>query len=571
MGFRPLCLGIAVALLAGCPTPFGPRNNIVDPDGTWAVSTVGISPTVGSSTLDTTPRLDWADVDGASGYDVQMSLSVEGLDGANTVYSGSSEYQVPLALAFSYGVEVSWRVRSRNDEGAGGPWSAAFQFTVDWTPDLGTISPPDGWITIDPTPLLDWGDVVGAASYEVQIGSATPLPTTSSEYEFSPALADGEFRSWRLRVLNEDGVRTAWSPALSVSMRAPVHATIAAGDAHTLALRDDGTVWAWGSNGYGQIGDGTTTNRSAPVQVSGLTGVVAVAAGDSHSVALKADGTVWTWGYNTLGQLGDGTPFNRNTPVQVVDLVDVASIGAGYLYTVALKSDGTVWTWGYNDSGRLGYGTVDSEIHARPGQVVGLSGLVAVAAGNSHCLALRGDDTLWAWGYNYSGQLGDGTTTSRSTPVQVSSLSDVTAVVAGAQHTIALQSVGQVWAWGGNFTGQLGDGDWTNHSTPVQTSGISFVTALAAGWDSSLATKSDGTLWAWGDNAYGQIGDGTTTDRFSPVQVATLAGVTAVAAGSGYAVALRNDGTMWAWGVNGSGQLGDGSWSNRLLPVQVLW
>jgi hypothetical protein len=192
---------------------------------------------------------------------------------------------------------------------------------------------------------------------------------------------------------------------------------------HTVALKSDDTVWTWGSNSNGQLGDGKTTDESTPVQVSGLSGIIAIAAGYSHTVALKSDGTVWTWGSNGNGQLGDGKTTDKSTPGQVSGLSSVIAIAAGYAHTVALRNDFTdvtVWTWGSNSNGQLGDGkTTDKHT---PGQVSKLSGLTAIAAGYTHTVALKSDGTVWTWGSNGNGQLGDGSTTDRWTPVQIQSL-----------------------------------------------------------------------------------------------------------------------------------------------------
>jgi alpha-tubulin suppressor-like RCC1 family protein len=343
--------------------------------------------------------------------------------------------------------------------------------------------------------------------------------------------------------------------------------SLTGGASHSARLKQDGTVWAWGRNDYGQLGDGTTARRTSPVQVPGLTGVVALSARD-HTVALRQDGTVWAWGYNGQGQLGDGTTTHRTSPAQVPGLSGVTALAAGAVHALALRQDGTVWAWGNNRYGQLGDGTFTDR--TSPVQVPGLSGVTALAAGTYHTLALRQDGTIWAWGHNHYGQLGDGTNTNnRASPVQVQGLSGVTALAAGDRHTVALRQDGTVWAWGDNSLGQLGDGTNTPPTSPVQVQGLSGVTALAANGLHTVALRQDGTVWAWGFNFSGQLGDGTTTDRTSPVQVPGLSGVTALAAGGSHTLALRQDGTVWAWGNNGQGQLGDGTTSSRFSPGQV--
>ncbi|WP_309890693.1 hypothetical protein [Archangium sp.] len=343
---------------------------------------------------------------------------------------------------------------------------------------------------------------------------------------------------------------------------------IAAGYHYNLKVRQDGTVWAWGANSYGQLGDGTTTQRTTPVQVVGLDNVGAVAAGDTHSLALKKDGTVWAWGHNEYGKLGDGTTTTRHTPVQLAGLTNVVAIDAKKDHSLAVKKDGTVWAWGNNAYGKLGDGTTMTRY--TPVQVVGLSGVVSVAAGWMSSQALKQDGTVWGWGFNEQGQLGDGTIKSKLTPVQVVGLTGATLLVAGDLHALAVKQDGTAWGWGNNETGQLGDGTTTTRLTPVQVSGLSGVTSIDTSYGHSLAVRQDGTVWGWGSNYVGQLGDGTTTQRLTPVQVPAFSGVVVIRAGGMHSLALQQDDSTWAWGYNYSGQLGNGSIWESHSPVKVL-
>jgi alpha-tubulin suppressor-like RCC1 family protein len=347
---------------------------------------------------------------------------------------------------------------------------------------------------------------------------------------------------------------------------------VAAGGSHSHARKSDGTVWSWGLNDSGQLGDGGTTNRSL-VQVSGLTGATATAAGYLHTLALKNDGTVWAWGANGSGQLGNGTTTSSSTPVQVSGLTGVTAISAGYTYSLALKSDGTVWAWGENGNGQLGDGNpiaYSTNYSTAPIQVVGLTGVTAIAGGYLHSLALKGDGTVWAWGHS---PLGNGGVDS-STPVQASVLTGITAIATGGgagsgDYSLALKGDGTLWAWGSNWTGQLGDGSITDRPTAVQVSGLTGVSAIVAGDRHSLALKSDGTVWAWGSNNSGRLGDGTTTDSHVPILVSGLTGITAIAAGEFHSLAIKGNVTVWAWGSNSLRQLGDGTTTDRYFPVHA--
>jgi len=350
----------------------------------------------------------------------------------------------------------------------------------------------------------------------------------------------------------------------------PAIVSVAGGGNHSIAVLEDGSVWNWGWNISGQLGNGTTLDQISPVQAGGLSDVVAVSAGFDHNLALKSDGTVWAWGGNGGGKLGDGTETDRKTPVQVSGLTGVVAVSAGANHSLALKEDGTVWGWGWNDVGQLGNGTSGFEnVRLLPVPVLGLSGVMAISAGYEHSLAVKSDGTVWAWGSNANGQLGDDSGIQRNYPVQAHGLSEVLAVAAGGFHSLALKSDGSVWSWGSNLVSQLGDGTNVQKYTPVRVTGVSDVKAIAAGNNHNLVLTKSGAVWTWGHNLYNQLADGTTANRNIPYWVSQMEAV-AVAAGGGHSLVLRSDGSIWSWGYNWYGQLGDGTDNNqKSTPGQV--
>jgi YD repeat-containing protein len=368
------------------------------------------------------------------------------------------------------------------------------------------------------------------------------------------------------------------------------------GARESIALKSDGTVWAWGLNSCsglgsgacGKLGDGTEISRSIPVQVHGpgnvgyLTSITAIMGGEHANYALKSDGTLWAWGGNFVGQLGDGTYTNTVVPVQVSGLFSVTSLGGRGYHNLAVKSDGTVWAWGWNSRGQLGHDTSATPCPAPlagtcsnvPVQVIGITNPLTVTGGGFFSLALMPDHTLQAWGANEYGELGDGSTTDRSAPVHVSSvLSNVVQVSAGWKHAVALTSDGKAWTWGDNTYGQIGNGITSTKgvSIPIQVPGLSNVIAVSGGDRFTAILKADGTVWTWGWNGFGQLGDGTFTDRSLPVQVLGLTDVILVAARDYHVLVIRSDGSVWAWGSGGNGELGNNDTTDRNTPVQVIF
>ncbi|WP_151087102.1 RCC1 domain-containing protein [Hymenobacter baengnokdamensis] len=413
--------------------------------------------------------------------------------------------------------------------------------------------------------------------------------------------ADGSLYAWGDNASGQLGTNNAptGSPVpVAVSQGAApaglLFGQVAAGSqaAHSLALAADGMPYAWGTNGSGQLGSGSTTLATTPVAVAGLVqprGYVQAAVGSRHTVAVQASGVLGAWGSNTHGELGNGTTNStaNSTPVAVgqgampagTRLVQVA---AGDFTTIALSASGTAYTWGYNNFGQLGNGSTTSS--STPGAVsqgampTGTR-LVQVAAGPSHMLALAADGTAYAWGSNSSGQLGNGTTTTSSTPVAVSLPAGVrlVQVAVGSSYSLALAADGTAYAWGLNSSGYLGNGSTTSSSTPVAVSQGAMPTGtrlvqIAAGNYHAVALAADGTTYAWGQNIYGQLGNGTTTTSTTPVAVsqgALPAGtrLVQVMANNYISQALAADGRLYTWGYNTYGQLGINSTTNSTTPA----
>ncbi|MDH4163107.1 MAG: RCC1 repeat-containing protein [Nitrospirota bacterium] len=343
----------------------------------------------------------------------------------------------------------------------------------------------------------------------------------------------------------------------------------AAGFGHTLAVKVDRTVWAWGRNDLGQLGDGTTADRTTARQVAGISGITAIAAGEGHSLALTAEGTVVAWGGNEHGQLGDEETLQRSLPREIDGLLSVTAIAAGENHSLALKSDGTVIAWGSNESGQLGDGTKESRGVLRP--VPGVASVSAIASGRGHVAAALQDGTVLTWGANNAGQLGDGSTRERNSPAPVSGLAGITAVACGHDHTLALRSDGTVWAWGANDAGQIGDGTTEMRQRPVQVPGLEGAVALAAGHRHSLALLGNGDVRIWGSNFHYQQARRFGAMQPQPQTVASLdSGVAAIASGAYHVLAVDGAGTLRSWGFNHYGQLGDATLDYRSAPVQTL-
>lgn len=392
---------------------------------------------------------------------------------------------------------------------------------------------------------------------------------------------------------------------------------VAAGSNHSLALRSDGAIWAWGDNSSGQLGDGSNNNSSVPIRVgegvADFKNIKAIAAGGAHSLALKNDGTVWSWGKNINCQLGNNINpcvLDSSSPVKVRklgggDLTNIIFISAGFAHSLAIQDVGgvkTVWSWGNNSRGQLGYNTgfVDREYASKvngEGGIGDLNNIVSVAAGDAHSVAVNNTGNVFAWGLNLMGQLGNnswGPGTDSVTPVRVqesvglgifADISNVKAVSAGldGHHTLALRSSGQVFAWGDDSQGKLGDGvgvveplcTCSPYATPVSV--LTNINNIAASSSHSLALNNVGQVWAWGDGGSGRLGQGAPGGSNTPVKVhglnniGDLTEITQIAGGGGHSLATRLlGGKVLSWGSDSNEQLGNGAGViNSSFPVKV--
>lgn len=393
---------------------------------------------------------------------------------------------------------------------------------------------------------------------------------------------DGRF-GWRV----EDWRLSPFSPAAGRWVSA------AAGGEHTAAVRRDGTLWAWGRNDRGQLGDGTSEMRLLPTRIGSGRRWALVSAGGMHTVALKRDGSLWAWGRNDHGQLGIGfgAEGGRREPVQVMPCKRWAYAAAGPSHTLAIGRDGSLWAWGEN-GGRLGDGSDESRPF--PVRIGDACDWIAASPGGAHSIGLRRDGSLWAWGANDAGQLGDGAFEARLSPERVGAGMRWAAAGAGRAHTVAVGSDGSFWTWGLNSRGQLGDGAADSRAVPAMIGsadrweappaaplagepegGWPAFASVSASWEHTVAVGADGSLWAWGSGENGQIGDGSMgpgSARLFPVRIGESHGWAAASAGSHATLAVREDGTLWAWGLNLGGRLGIGSAdpsARRLVPTRV--
>jgi alpha-tubulin suppressor-like RCC1 family protein/phosphodiesterase/alkaline phosphatase D-like protein len=443
-----------------------------------------------------------------------------------------------------------------------------------------------------------------SSNIPVQVSSLTGIVSINGGNSHALAIkSDGSVWAWGNNNKGQlgDGSSTSRSTPVQVSGLTSGIVMVAGGLSYSAALKSDGTVWTWGWGTNGRLGNNNLTDTYTPVQVWGqaqgtLSGFSIIESGYSHTLALKNDGTVWAWGSNSSGQLGDNTNISRLTPVQVVGLTGIIDLAAGKEHSMALKNDGTVWAWGSNFYGQLGNNTTSSQ--NTPVQVKDPSDLVdgflhnitEISVGEIHSMAIKNDisgTSVWAWGGNTRGQLGDYSLFNRKVPVQVKDqsgtgfLTNILSISAGGFHSLASLSNGTAWAWGANDQGQLGNYDLSKNDTklPVQVtdaghSGILNVAKVSGGYAYSMALRTDGSAMSWGENTYGQLGTGNRNPYpyANAIPGAGSSNVTQIKAGNNHSMMLKNDisgSSVWAWGSNSSGQLGTGDTSDSNSPFKV--
>jgi alpha-tubulin suppressor-like RCC1 family protein len=341
---------------------------------------------------------------------------------------------------------------------------------------------------------------------------------------------------------------------------------VTAGTDFTCALKTDSTVWCWGLNTSGQLGDGTTTNRNRPVQVSGLSGVADIDNQYDFACALKTNGTVWCWGSGSNGQLGNGGTASSSTPVQVSGLSNVTQIATGYQHVCAVVSNGSVWCWGWNIVHQLGDGTTTNR--TTPISVSGIFTATEVRAGAWNSCALLANQTITCWGDANGFRGSAGSASTKSSPTGISGVTLLSK--AHGQHMCAKLTDESVKCWGYNDHGQIGDNSQINRNTPVLISSLAGMIGMSSANHTTCALKSDGTPWCWGWGGFGMLGTGNDADQFVPAAVQGVTGVSQISSGYVHTCAVLTDSTIKCWGRNQYGSLGDGTLMNSSVAVSVM-
>lgn len=555
--------------------------------GSWTTVAVGYSHAMATKTDSTL----WGWGFNANGQ--LGDLSVISRSSPVQVSGGGSWSMVSVGQLFTAAIKTTFGLFTWGNNNAGGQLGSGDTLARSSPVQVGTSSwtviscSPDNQYSLGITTaskLFGWGinndgqigdSSILSRSTPTQVGNAANNWTTvnAARNHAAGIQTDGSVWTWGYNANYQLGSGTTTARSAPVQLDSPnSYSQVAAGQQGTFAIRSStGLAYNWGTNTYGELGDLSNSTHFSPILLGGLTvpyslspvqigtsSWSSVSAGTRHVLATKSDGTLFGWG-----------GFASSGPIATA--YSWTQIEAGASHFVALRGDGTLWAWGGNANGQLGDSTIIDK--SSPTQI-GASLYTAIAAGLSHTVALRTDGGIFAWGLNSGGQLGLSDTLSRSSPVQVGT-SSWTLIAAGQSHTVAYRTAG-LYAWGNNINGQLGDGTATSRSSPVQVASVnpfaSYIQINAAG-NTSGALRGDLLLFLWGLNSTGQLGDSTVTARSSPQQVGTTTLFTKFSLGGDitatYTYGIRNDGTLWAWGYNGLGGLGDSTVANKSSPIQI--
>lgn len=452
-------------------------------------------------------------------------------------------------------------------------WIGSYYFgLIKMSRQASSCNPPTQFYTEEITAtsaVINWVPPTTAPDYYLYVYNTTndiggidgsTASTSALLEELSP---NTDYHWWVASVCGNEQTEWVYGGVFTTLQGTPTNCfeKVAAGRDFTLAIKADGTLWAWGGNAYGQLGDGTTVNKLVPTQIGSSTDWESVAAGFGHSVAIKNNGTLWTWGFNLNGQLGDGTNVNKTVPTQIGTATNWEMVKVKGQHNIALKSNGTLWAWGSNSFSQLGDGTAINRF--TPVQIGTGTNWQSIGTGGAHSMAIKTDGTLWCWGFNSNGQLGDGTSTNRFVPTQIGSATNWKSVSGGSYFTIATKTNNSLWTWGRNYNGELGLGNTADKNIPNQVGTATNWDRIAAGEDYALATRTYGALFAWGYDSEGQLGNGSSTESvLTPTLLLNVPSWIEVEAGRSHSVAIDNLGRLYTWGSNSQGQLGNGSTTN---------
>jgi len=460
----------------------------------------------------------------------------------------------------------------------------AFSIYTDGTGSIGDIQVDSWWargselmlIALGAETTVTWSVI----REQLTLGEPSSGPLASTLTGFSPFawhdVGDITFLAIGDSTMDASGIDLIFSASVSGLTADQIVVTDGIGSVVPGAVTGGGMLWSVDVD-VSRVGNVFVTVyrpgiTSVPRTVAFyLTSLRSVSAGEEHIVALRENGSLWAWGINSHGRLGDGTTTNRHAPTRIDTDANLVYASAGYTHTVAIGADGSIWAWGQNDWGQLGGDAASPSLF--PVRVyspaAGSAGWTTVSAGREHTVALRDDGSLWAWGRNLHGQLGDGTTTTRRAPTRIGTDSNWASVSAGRTHTVATRTDGSLWIWGANWTGQLGTGMLVDSNVPVRVGTDSNWASVSAGRWHTVGVRTDGSLWAWGGNGAGQLGDGTTTNRHSPTRVGAYYTWASASAGSFHTVAVRTDGSFMAWGRHLERQFDAGAVDRTYFPTRM--